>query len=134
MGRFHSGDLQKDLVQYISLPALAVIFLCGLAGCGGHRPAGASQLPAKITLSPGSSTSVQLGSTLIFTASAQNASNSNISLTFSFQSSDTSILNIAPTVAHYSGRWDAPFTCCTPRCTRVHPVTASSAAPTPSPT
>src|SRR5258708_1320867 len=134
MGRFHSGDLQKDLVQYISLPALAVIFLCGLAGCGGHRPAGASQLPAKITLSPGSSTSLKLGSILIFTASAQNSSSSNISVTFSFQSSNTSILNIAPNGVACAGRWDAAFTSCSPEGTGVVQVTASSQGATSSPT
>jgi len=134
MRRFHSGGLRHNLLQYISLPALAVTFLCSLAGCGGSRPAGPSQIPAKITLNPSTSTSVQIGSTLTFSASAQNGSNSNINLTYSFQSSDTSILNIAPNGVACAGRWDAAFTTCTPEGTGVVQVTASAQGASSSPT
>jgi hypothetical protein len=106
--------------------AIAAVALCGLGGCGGHKPAGASPFPAKVTLSPAPSTSVQQGSIFTFTASAQNGSNSNISPAFSFQSSDTSILNIAPSGLACAGRWDAAFTTCTPMGTGAVQVTVSA--------
>jgi hypothetical protein len=70
MRRFHPGGVQQSLTQLVSLSALAIILMTvgNLAACGGHRPAGSSQAPAKITLSPASSTSVQIGNTLTFTA------------------------------------------------------------------
>lgn len=134
MRRFHSRGLQHNLLQYIFLPALAVTFLCSLAGCGGSRPPGPSQIPAKITLNPSTSISLQIGNTLTFSASAQNGSNSNINLTYSFQSSDTSILNIAPNGVACAGRWDAAFTTCTPEGTGVVQVTASAQGASSSPT
>jgi hypothetical protein len=136
MRRFLSSGLQQNVSQYISLAALAVVllFVCSLAGCGGSKPPGASQIPAKIALNPGFSTSVQLGGTLVFTATAQNGASSNLSITFTFQSSDTSILNIAPNGVACAGRWDAAFTTCTPEGTGVVQVTASSQGATSSPT
>jgi hypothetical protein len=125
-----------DSSRYLSFPAVAIILVAvgTLAGCGGSRPPGASQLPAKITLSPSSSTSVQLGGTLNFTATAQNDANSNITLTYSFQSSNTSILNIAPNGVACAGRWDAAYTTCTPEGTGVVQVTATAQGATSSPT
>jgi hypothetical protein len=135
MRRFHSGGLEHNvLLQYIFLPVLAVAFICSFSACGGSRPPGASQIPAKITLNPSSSISVQIGSTLNFTATAQNDASSNISLTYSYQSSDTSILNIAPNGVACAGRWDAAFTTCTPEGTGVVQVTASAQGATSSPT
>src|SRR3981081_4119762 len=106
--------------------AIAVVALCGLGGCGGHTPAGASPFPAKVTLSPAPSASLQPGNFLPFSASAQNGSNSNISPTFTFQSSDTSILNIAPNGVACAGRWDATFTTCPPMGTGAVQVTVSA--------
>jgi hypothetical protein len=106
--------------------AIATVALCGLGGCGGHKPVGASPFPAKITLSPAPSTSLQQGNILTFFASAQNGSNSNISPAFTYQSSDTSILNIAPSGVACAGRWDAAFTTCTPMGTGAVQVTVSA--------
>jgi hypothetical protein len=106
--------------------AIAALALCALGGCGGHKTVGASPFPAKVTLSPAPSTSVQQGSIFTFSATAQNVSNSNISPTFTFQSSDTSILNIAPNGLACAGRWDAAFTTCTPMGTGAVQVTVSA--------
>ena len=114
--------------------AIAALAVCGLAGCGGHKPAGASPFPAKVTLAPAPSTSVQQGSIFTFTASAQNGSNSNISPAFSFQSSDTSILNIAANGLACAGRWDTAFTTCTPMGTGAVQVTVSALGATSPPT
>jgi hypothetical protein len=135
MGSFRTGCQRYKLSQFISLPGLAVVFiLCSFPACGGSRPPGASQLPAKINLSPGSGTSLQLGGTIVFTATAQNSSNANVNLTYTFQSSDTSILNIAPNGVACAGRWDAAFTVCTPQGTGVVQVTASAQGASSSPT
>src|SRR5579864_7282770 len=93
---------------------VSIIALCMFAGCGGHKPPGPSLVPAKVILSPATSASLQLGGTLIFTASAQNVVGTTIAPAFTFQSSDTSILNIAPNGAACAGRWDATFSTCTP--------------------
>ena len=114
--------------------AIAAVAVCALGGCGGHKPAGASPFPAKVTLSPAPSTSVQQGSIFTFTASAQNGSNSNISPAFTFQSSDTNILNIAPNGLACAGRWDAALTTCTPMGTGMVQVTVSALGATSPPT
>ncbi|MBZ5679506.1 MAG: hypothetical protein LAO24_05310 [Acidobacteriia bacterium] len=114
--------------------AVAACLLCIVSGCGGHRSPGLPIQAARINLSPNPSTSVQVGSILIFTASAQNASGSVISATFTYQSSDTNILNISPGGVGCAGRWDASFTICTPQGTGVVQVTASAQGSTSSPT
>ena len=105
MGKWHLERLAT---------AVSVIALCMFAGCGGHKPPGPSLVPAKVNLSPATTASLQLGGTLIFTASAQNVAGTTIAPAFTFQSSDTSILNIAPNGAACAGRWDATFSTCTP--------------------
>jgi hypothetical protein len=117
MGKWHLQHLAS---------AVSAIALCMLGGCGGSRPPGPSLVPGKITLTPATSTSVQLGATFTFTASAQNASGSSITPAFTFQSSDTSILNITPNGAACAGRWDATFSTCTPGRSGSVQVTASA--------
>jgi hypothetical protein len=125
MGRLRCGGVAWAVVTGL---------MCFLGGCGYRRPPGPSNQPARITLSPTPSTSVQVGSTVIFTASAQNSSGSSLSLGFTFQSSDTSILNIAANGVACAGRWDANFTICTPQGTGVVQVTASALGATSAPT
>jgi hypothetical protein len=108
--------------------------LCSLGGCGGHTPPGPSPFPARITLSPATSASVQAGSIISFSASAQNASNSAISASFTYQSSNTDILNIASNGVACAGKWDAQFVTCTPAASGVAQVTASALGATSAPT
>jgi len=105
---------------------VAVLLLSFLSGCGGKKPSGPPALPVRITLSPAPSSSVQVGTAFTFTASAQNASNQNVSAVFTFQSSDTSVLNLAPNGVACAGSWNATFTICTPQGTGVVQVTASA--------
>jgi hypothetical protein len=126
MRRLRSGDWGWVM-------AILSFSLWGI-GCGGHPPAGQSSFPARVNLTPGSSTSVQLGSFINFIASAQNAAGNNVAGSFTFASSDTSILNIAPNGAGCAGRWDAAFTTCTPGGTGVVQVTASTQNVTSAPT
>ncbi len=112
----------------------STLWLCSLGGCGGHKPPGPSPFPAKITLSPANSASVQAGSIISFFASAQNASNSAISASFTYQSSNTDILNIASNGVACAGKWDARFVTCTPGAFGVAQVTASALGASSAPT
>ena len=123
MGRLRSG-----------FAAAAILSLWAISGCGGHTPPGTSPFPAKINLAPTPSTSVELGSIFVFTASAQNSSNSNVSGPFTFQSSDTSIVNIASNGVACAGHWDLTFTVCTPGAVGYALVTASAIGATSAPT
>src|ERR1700733_857423 len=130
MGRLRSGR---------SAWLIITIFLfLFLAACGGHKPPGVSPFPAKITLDPSPSFSMQLGTTLFLTASAQNGSGSSIRSTFTYAispSSPAGVLDIAPTGFACAGTWNAPaYTICTPANTGVVQVTASALGATSAPT
>jgi hypothetical protein len=130
MGRLRFGQ-SAWLVSTISLFAF-------LTACGGHKPAGPSPFPAKITLNPSPSYSMQVGTTLGLTASAQNSSNTFIRPSFSFAISPTSpagVLDIAPNGFVCAGTWNAPaYSICTPGNTGLVEVTASALGETSAPT
>jgi hypothetical protein len=117
MRRFRSGSWGS---------ALAIISLWTVGGCGGHTPAGQSPFVLRVSLSPAGNASIQQGNFISFSASATNANGNNVNTTFTFESSDTSILNIAPNGAACAGRWDAAFTACTPGGVGVVKVTATA--------
>src|SRR5205085_12038856 len=83
---------------------------------------------------PSTSTSLQVGGVLVFSATAQNAAGTNVSPAFSFQSSDAGILSIAPNGLACAGRWDATFSTCTPGRTGTVQVTASTLGTSSAPT
>ena len=119
------GGLRSHALQL----AAAIFFLgslCGITACGGNPPHGASPFPAKVSLSPGGQSSVQVGTTFAFTASAQNGTGNNVSVPITFQSSDTSILTLTPGGIACAGIWDSGFTACTPGGVGVVQVTASA--------
>jgi hypothetical protein len=138
MHRLHRIQAMKAvrLRAVTKVGALIPVFflLSFLAGCGGSKPPGPSLFPGKITLTPATIATVQLGSTVIFSASAQNASGTSVNATFTYQSSDTSILNIAPNGVACAGIWDAAFVNCTPGNYGVVQVTASAFGATSPPT
>jgi hypothetical protein len=125
MGRLRFGGL--------GLAAIVVSF-CSLFGCGGHKPAGTSPYAAKVTVTPSPSVSLQSGTVAIFTASAQNGSGSNTGVTFTWQSSDTSIANVSPTGVVCAGHWDATYAICTPGAIGTAQVTAMALGTTSPPT
>jgi hypothetical protein len=125
MGRLRSGGLWL---------AAAILLTWGLTGCGGHSIGGVSPFAASITISPATSTSVQLGATFIFSATARNSSGSSSGVTFTFASSDTSIVSFAPGGVACAGHWDAGYTTCTPGATGVARVTAAALGATSPPT
>ena len=106
--------------------AAVILIVLAISGCGGHKPAGTSPYAARITLIPSTVSSLQLGSTITFTASAQNGTGNNISTTFTYISSDTSILNVSPAGVACAGHWDISYGVCTPGNVGVVYVTASA--------
>ncbi|MGB0011695.1 MAG: hypothetical protein WBQ03_08815 [Candidatus Sulfotelmatobacter sp.] len=110
MGRF-------GCVQWAGV-FVTIFFFLLLPACGGHKPPGTNPFPAKITLNPSISASMQWGSTLAFTASAQNGTNATISPAFTFSltpDSPSGILSISPSGFACAGTWNAPYyNVCTP--------------------
>ena len=118
-----------------------VIFLfLFLPGCGGSKPSGSSPFPARITLNPSPSYSMESGTTLGITASATNASNTALRPTFTFIATPltpaaTGALDIAPNGFACAGSWNAPsYTICTPGSTGIVQVTASALGAVSAPT
>lgn len=113
----------------------AIFFAVLLPACGGHKPPGASLFPVRVTLTPAISYSMQVGSAIQLTASAANASNTVISPAFTYNSSDPSIVDVAPSGAACAGKWNAPiYSTCTPAGIGTASVTASAAGVTSAPT
>jgi hypothetical protein len=81
---------------------------------------------------------MQLGSTMVFTASAQNAANGNISPTFTYSLTPDSpggIVAISPAGFACAGSWNAPYyNVCTPAGTGTVKVVASALGSTSPPT
>lgn len=124
MGRFRSSRLWL---------AVAISSLLGLPACGGGK-AGSPLYPGKVTLIPASTTSLNLGATLNFTAAVQTASGTNLKTAVIYTSSDTSVLNLAPNGVACAGQWTVGFTACTPGQPGVAAVTASALGGTSEPT
>ena len=130
MGRLRTSRL----VCAIAWCGASVGLLSVLGGCGGHSSASRSSFPAKITLNPGGTTSLQLGSTLRFSASATNSANASLNVAITFQSNDTTLLNFAPGGTACAGVWTTTFTVCVPGPSGVVQVTATADGVVSSPT
>src|SRR5579859_1746722 len=94
--------------------AAVILSLWTFFACGKGTKAGPPLFPTRVNLTPSSNLSVEIGSTFGFTASAQSASGTNLTTTFTFSSSDTAVLNISPNGVACAGHWDVAFTTCTP--------------------
>jgi hypothetical protein len=127
MGRLRFGQSLWILVTislFVFLPA-----------CGGHKPPGVSSFPARISLNPASTYSMQTGTVIVFSATAQNGSNSTIRTTFTFESSNPGVVDIAPGGFACAGTWNAPlYTVCSPGGIGTSEITASSGGTTSAPT
>ena len=130
MGRSRTGRL----VCAAALCSIGVGSLSVLGGCGGHSSVPKSALPARISLNPAGSTSLQLGSTLKFSASATNSANASLNVPITFQSNDTSLLNFAPGGTACAGVWTSSFTVCVPGGSGAVQVTATADGVVSSPT
>ncbi len=106
-----------------------------LPACGGHKPPGSSPFAARITLNPAPSYSMQAGTVIVFTATAQNAANSSIRSAFTFASSQPGIVDISSNGAACAGTWNAPlYTVCSPGGIGTAEITAESGGTTSAPT
>jgi hypothetical protein len=106
-----------------------------LPACGGSKPPGPSPFPGRITLNPSISFSMQVGATLLLTASAQNAAGTAISPAFTFITSNSGVLDIAPNGFACAGTWNAPlYSICTPAGIGTVQVTASALGASSAPT
>ena len=105
---------------------LAILSVGIFNACGAHKPSGSVLSAIKINLTPSAPTSIQLGATLILTATAQNGSGQNIAATFTYFSSDTSILTVAPNGLVCAGHWNSTYSICTPGASGPVQVTASA--------
>jgi hypothetical protein len=126
MGRFRSNVFRL---------VVAILSLWSFSGCGGSSKSGAPIFPGRVNLTPSNNTSLELGGVLGFLASAQTASGTNINTTaFTYSSSDTSILTLAPNGVACAGHWDLNYTVCTPGNSGPVQVTASVLGATSVPT
>lgn len=131
MGRLSASRLVWAVERYAVIAGLLFI----LGGCSKHSAVPGSPFPAKVNLLPGGSASLQLGGTLRFTATGENSANAALNnLVFSFQSSDTSLLNFAPNGVACAGVWSSSFTVCVPGASGVVQVTAAADGVVSSPT
>ncbi len=103
---------------HFAAPGVAAIISLSLLlpACGGKKaPPAVSGVPAKINLNPSVSYSIQSGTTVQLTATAQNAANSSVNVVFTYNSSNTAVLTISPTGLVCAGQWNAPaYTICQP--------------------
>lgn len=113
---------------------ITVFLFSFILGCGKGKPAGASPFPARITLTPNPSYSMQVGASVIFFAGAQNASNTNISPTFTYVSSAPAIVDVSPNGIACAGTWNQGYTVCNPGQTGVAQITATALGGTSAPT
>jgi hypothetical protein len=125
------GRLRSKVLSLL----VAVLSLWSFSGCGGSSKPGPPIFPGRISLTPSNNTSLVLGGVMGFLASAQTASGTNIASTsFTYSSSDTSILTLAPNGVACAGHWDLNYTVCTPGNSGPVQVTASTLGATSIPT
>jgi hypothetical protein len=111
---------------------LAVLFISlafgTLSGCGGGSATGTAAVPtpAKITLTPGNS-SIDIGTTLLFSAIPVNAAGTGVTLPIVYASSNPSVLSFVPSAGGLAcaGKWDTAGRVCTPQGAGLTQVTAT---------
>ena len=116
MGRF--------VLRGLSL-AVAIVAFGSAVGCA-SKPKSTPLFPEKINLTPTNPTSLALGGTLTFSASAQTTGGTTVNVPITYSSSDTSVLNFSANGVACAGLWDVAFTTCTPGNIGVVQVTATA--------
>jgi hypothetical protein len=123
MGR---SGLVRFVVCVFVLSLLAVSFTA--CGGGGATTTIPDEVPASITLSPTVNSTMDVGATQAFTATAFNRNNTAISETFSYQSSNPAVVTVANTGTVCAGTWDSLSTptTCTPGPVGTAQITATA--------
>ena len=101
--------------RFVRLAALGCILLClvFLVACGQAKTTNVvvNPIPTSISLTTssavGSNVSLEIGKTLIVTATAHGARNNILNQTFSFLSSNPTVLTIAANGLACAGTWDS---------------------------
>jgi hypothetical protein len=99
-----------------------------LAGCGSSSASGPVQPPASLSIFPSTNASMDIGSTLVFSASTHGSGGNTVGSAITFQSSNTAVLTISSGGEACAGSWNSltnPITC-TPGAAGVAQVTAVS--------
>src|SRR6266498_4139159 len=99
MGRFVSGT---SLV--CALAGCALLLSCGGSTVTRVTP---NQVPAAVALSPTGNVGVEVGKTVNLGASATNSAGNQITETFTFQSSNPSVVTVATNGTACAGTWDS---------------------------
>lgn len=107
----------------ILLAIMVVLFIASLTGCGGSSRSSSLPVPTSIKLSP-TVASMDLGSTLQFTATATGGGGKAIS--FTYQSSNPAVLTFTSTGVACAGSWDSAGLVCSPGGVGITEVTATS--------
>jgi hypothetical protein len=127
MGRLRFGQWARIVVT--------ISCLMFLSACGGHKPPGGLPFAARVSLNPATSLSMQLGTVVTFTASAQNGGGVAIRTGFTYTSSNPGIVDVAANGAACAGTWNAPlYTVCAPGGVGVAQVTATAGGVSSAPT
>jgi len=112
--------MRRSRTTFAFLALLLSCIVSILPGCGGSS----AGKVVSITLTP-SPVSVAYGQhNIVLTATAVNSSNATVSTTFTFASSNTSAVSIAPDGTICGGTWDANFVTCSKPATLM-PATAT---------
>jgi trimeric autotransporter adhesin len=109
--------------QWAGLAALG-LFLSLLAGCGGGSSSNSNGV-AVVTVSP-SSISLVAGQVTPISAVAVNATNTPVTTTFTFNSSNTKIATVSPSGNVCGGVWDSAFVVCNGDDSLGNPVAGSA--------
>ena len=106
-----------------------LILMLGWSGCGGSSSAPTtSPVPARLTLSPVTQVSLEIGKTQSFTAAAASATNAAVTTPISFVSNNTAVVTIAANGVACGGTWDSLSNpqLCTPGADGVAEITATA--------
>jgi hypothetical protein len=120
----------RRFVSWVCATLSILLCLGSLVGCGGGSPTSTSAVPtpAVVNLSPANS-SVDLGSTLAFTATPLSASGNGVNgVPIVYNSSNTTVLSFVPAAGGLAcaGKWDTLGRVCTPQGVGVTQVTATA--------
>src|ERR1700690_2123072 len=90
---------------------IVLLILAGcLSGCGRSSPITSTPnyaTPTKVTLTPGPSSSLEVGATVNFSASATSTANTALNEPIAYESSNTAVLTISSAGQACAGSWDS---------------------------